>query len=424
MMLSDALFVARIAGSAANLTARLAVERVSRKGRAGNARWAAEEAQRLGPSVVKFAQFMSTRSDVLPAEYAAAFSRLCAEATPDPPRVARTTVSAALGVASPEEVFDSFDSEPFAAASVAQVHRALLRRSDGRSVEVAIKIRRADVRRQVERDLRITAWLSTVLRPWLDQSSARQLSDLSDRYSADLTRQLDLRREAASSERARKRLQRAMSRAVRVPRVVKRLSGTDIIVMEFVPSEPVFSAPDPPATARVLMHALLAQLLLNGEFHCDMHSGNVGVDPGTGALVIYDYGNTGVLSNASRQAGFEIGVAVGSRDEAALARILLDRGIVRLTRPLEGSDALLTLVRQLFMYLDTMDVRNFTLAPDMDGVLLAPDTAAAFRAIVMTEGICMQLDPAFNTRRCIDAFVIDHINDILMERARIDISRL
>ena len=348
-----------------------------------------------GVTFVKLGQVLSTRRDLLPPEFIAELSRLQDDAPQVPwPQVANV-LRTELG---PDDVFATFDREPIAAASIAQVHAATLTSGD----RVVVKVCRPDVRGVVDRDLDIIVRLAVRLQRGTNWGRAVGAVELSHGFADALREELDLRIEArnmiAVAAAAAKR-----SASVRVPVPHLPLCGEKVLVMEFLDGRPLAAAAMPAdaraALARGLLDALLCQVLLDGTFHADPHPGNVLLLT-DGTLGLLDFGSVGRIDAGLRAALQRLLLALDRGDPAALADALLD--VVE--RPEELDE--LRLERALGRFAArhvaagiTPDVRMFTdlfrIIAD-HGLAVPPEIAAVFRSLATMEGTLTQLAPGFD----------------------------
>jgi ubiquinone biosynthesis protein len=273
--------------------------------------------QELGPTFVKLGQVLSTRPDLVPAEYVDQLKHLQEDVAPAPFAEMRATVEGALGRRL-EEVFASFDETPVAAASVAQVYRARL--FDGE--DVAVKVLRPGVRDVVDADIGVMHFLARRLEATFAEARALNLGAMVRALERALKRELDLRSEARNLERFGRMF--AGRGDVRVPRVIPEWTSRDVLVMEFVPGERITDAAErlSPARREALVAAcfdvLYTMVLRQGLFHGDLHPGNVKL-AADGAIVLYDFGLVGRLTPAMRERVVDLLVAVGQRDAQAVA---------------------------------------------------------------------------------------------------------
>lgn len=247
-----------------------------------------DAAATLGGTLIKAAQFASTRPDLLPAAYTQTLSTLQDRVPPQPWSVMEPAIVRELG--SPiSEVFDHVEPEPIAAASIAQVHRARLR--DGR--EVAVKVQYPHVAAAIEADLsaleRTFATLASV-EPTL------RLKPISDYLRWTLPLELDFTREAAAIEDLRAAL--GGREEIIVPGVVESLTTEKMLVMDLIEGVRITDRDtllevgiEPGAVAELLNDAYADQLFNHNVLHADPHPGNILVQPGP-KLVLLDHGLT------------------------------------------------------------------------------------------------------------------------------------
>ena len=258
----------------------------------------------LGPIFIKFGQILSTRRDLLPEDIADEFANLQDRVPPFPGEAAAAIVRDALGHPI-EEIFSEFDWEPFASASIAQVHAARLR--DGR--EVVVKVVRPEIEKVIRRDvslLRLVADLAH--RYWPD---ARRLHprEVVAEYEKTILDELDLQREAASASQLRRNFQG--SELLYVPEVHWEHTRRRVMVMERVSGIPISDVDalrDAGVDLRVLaergVEIFFTQLMRHNFFHADMHPGNIFVDrahPHRPRYIAVDFGIMGSLSEQDQR---------------------------------------------------------------------------------------------------------------------------
>ena len=256
--------------------------------------------QQLGPTYVKIGQMMASRSDILPPEWITELSMLQSEAAPFAYSDVADIVTKELG-ADPNVLFATFEHEPFAAASTAQVHRAVL--VDG--TLVAVKVQRPRILAKTQADLGVIQELALVAERRLAIARKVGLSDIVGEFAAGVLKELDYRNEAYHA----RRLADGMARfpQVHVPRIYDDLSGQRVITMEFVNGIKISKADelravgfDTTELGTVFIRAVIKQVLVDGFFHGDPHPGNILGDPATHQIVFLDLGLVGQLDSTQR----------------------------------------------------------------------------------------------------------------------------
>ncbi|HZE90120.1 MAG TPA: ubiquinone biosynthesis regulatory protein kinase UbiB [Rhizobacter sp.] len=290
-----------------------------------------EALERLGPIFVKFGQVLSTRRDLLPPEVADELAKLQDSVPPFSAAQARQLVQKAYG-RSVEQVFASFDAEPVASASIAQVHFATLH--DGR--EVAVKVLRPGMLAVIDDDL---ALLRTLAR-WVERLSAdgkrlkpREVVAEFDNYLHD---ELDLVREAANAAHLRRNMQGL--NLVMVPEMVWQLCTQSVLVMQRMHGVPIGQTQrlrdagvDIPKLARDGVTIFFTQVFRDGFFHADMHPGNIQVSlaPATfGRYIALDFGIVGTLTEFDKEYLAQNFIAFFRRDYKRVAELHVESGWV------------------------------------------------------------------------------------------------
>lgn len=253
--------------------------------------------ERLGPTFVKACLMLALRPDYVPLQYADALRSLHDAVPPFPGADAERAVAAELG-APLAQLFAEFEREPFAAASLSQVHRAVL--ADGR--RVAVKVQRPGIAEQVERDLALLA-------RWVERRRPEALAFRPSQAVAGLAeytrRERDFRREARTAERVRELF--AGDDGVVVPAVDRERTSARVLTMELVAGLRPASAGelraadlDPELILRSGAEAVAQQIFVHGLFHADPHPGNVLLLPGN-RICFLDFGMFGRLGQRERR---------------------------------------------------------------------------------------------------------------------------
>ncbi len=259
------------------------------------ARALARDLEALGPTFIKAAQLLSTRSDILPVEYLAAFSRLQDQVEPFDGEQASRIVAEELG-ARVSKVFPRFDLVPVAAASLGQVHYAQLR--DGRPV--AVKVQRPEVRERVAIELEALEDMAELMSARSELGARFDLVGVVAEFRRSLFDELDYEREARNLERLGESLREL--EGIVVPRPVLDLTTSRVLVMHWVEGTKITSLGplarmefDGRSLARQLFEGYLHQVLVDGFFHADPHPGNLFLTA-DGRIALLDLGMVGRIT--------------------------------------------------------------------------------------------------------------------------------
>ena len=310
------------------LTRIVSIGRDLRRARGERLRLALES---LGPIFVKFGQVLSTRRDLMPPDIADQLARLQDRVPPFSSDQAVATIERAFGRPI-DQVFASFERQPVASASIAQVHFATL--PDGR--EVAVKVLRPGMLAVIEKDLALMHMMAR----WLERLSSdgkrlkpREVVAEFDTYLHD---ELDLLREAANAAQLRRNMQGL--NLVLIPEVIWDFCSTEVMVMERMTGVPINQVQrlreagvDIKKLARDGVTIFFTQVFRDGFFHADMHPGNIQVSiaPETfGRYISLDFGIVGTLNEVDKEYLAQNFTAFFRRDYKRVAELHLESGWV------------------------------------------------------------------------------------------------
>ncbi|MCP9618762.1 AarF/UbiB family protein [Nocardia otitidiscaviarum] len=287
-----------------------------------------EVLEQLGPTFVKLGQMLALRPDYLPLPYAQALQRLHTHAVPFDAAAARQTVELELR-APLRRLFRDFEPEPFAAASLSQVHRAML--PDGR--RVAVKVQRPGVSELVARDLALLRWMAGSIERHRPGALAFRPTDAVDELAAYTTRELDFRREAMVSEQIRRNS--AADHRFVVPAVHRQLSTSRVLTTDLIDGlEPAPAAEltvagiDPEKVLAAGASWMVRQLFTDGLFHADPHPGNILLLPDN-RVCLLDFGMFGRLDRVQRRRMGLMLLALIGGDYASVGTQLLRMSTLR-----------------------------------------------------------------------------------------------
>ena len=287
--------------------------------------------EELGPIFVKFGQAISTRRDLLPTDIADELAKLQDAVPPFPAEQAIEIINDAYGEPV-ENVFERFDTEPLAAASIAQVHTAKLKAG----TEVIVKVLRPGVLEQIERDLGVLRMVAALADRYWEHGKRLRPLEIVDEYEHTILDELDLMREAANSAQLKRNFEG--SDMLYVPEIYWDYCRPEVLVQERIFGTPISDMDtlrEDGTNIRVLaengVEIFFTQVFRHNFFHADMHPGNIFVlhnDPERPKYAAVDFGIVGSLSPEDQRYLAENFLAFFDRDYYRIAKLHLDSGWV------------------------------------------------------------------------------------------------
>lgn len=376
--------------------AGIRIGRSSRRTRS-QAEEAREACEELGTTFIKMGQLLSTRGDVLPTEYRIELAQLQDSVPPLPADVIENEIANELG-ARPQELYKSFDRDPLASASIGQVHLATLH--DGRAV--VVKVRKPGVRETVELDLEIIASLAGKWAKHFPALADHDVDGIVAEFSDTLRAELDYTREAKNIAVFREYFKG--DDGFDIPEVVEELSTGRVLTLTLV--EGVKAAEMPAITtelreaiAQRVARLVLEPAFLHGTFHADPHPGNI-VIRDDGVVGVVDFGMIGHLTDEVRRDLADLFMAIDRRDVQRLTDRLID--VAPPTRPINRSALAQELGRLLERYMSS-SLQRVQLGNAINelldltrrhGLQMPGAVALFFKAMVMSEGLIVSIDPS------------------------------
>jgi ubiquinone biosynthesis protein len=378
----------------------------------------ADDLERMGPTYVKLGQLLSTRPDLIPPAYATALSRLQDRVEPFPGEEAERIVAEELGVRV-SKAFSEFRREPMAAASLAQVHRAVLR--DGRVV--AVKVQRPGVRERIVEELDaiedVVGFMDRHTEAGRRYEPARVLEEL----RRTLMEELDYRREARNMATLAANLEEF--ERLLVPRPVDDFSSSRVLTMEYVRGTKITALSplarmevDGVALAEELFRAYLKQILVDGFFHADPHPGNVFLTD-DGRICLLDLGMVGTLGPELQQDLLRLLLAISEGHGEEAAKVAIGIGERR-----EGADtaAFTADVKMLVAdFAASASAREIQVGRVMlevtrtaaeNGIRLPVELSLLGRALLALDQVGRTLDPEFDP----NASIRRHASELMQRR--------
>ncbi|MCJ7710057.1 MAG: AarF/UbiB family protein, partial [Chloroflexi bacterium] len=357
--------------------------------------------QSLGPTYVKIGQMVASRGEALPPEWLAELQMLQSDATPFPYEQAREIITKELGKP-PEELFATFEKEPFAAASTAQVHRATL--PDG--TLVAVKVQRPNIVAKTKADLGVMQELARQLARRVEIARQLDVEGILREFATGVIGEMDYRNEAYNA----RRISEAMVKFDRmhVPVVYGQLSGERVMTAEFVKGFKISDVAaldaagiDRKEIGTVFVRALIKQVLVDGFFHGDPHPGNIFVEPETGRITFLDFGLVGRLTQNQRMDLLDLINGLQLRDSSAVARALQALGKTGSDFDERGfTEAVDRIVREYLVYGEGDGIGDAMSAVMGavygNGLRLNNDLTLAMKAVIQAQETASLLDPSID----------------------------
>ena len=367
---------------------------------------------RLGPSYIKLGQFLATRGDLIAPDLAADLAHLQDKLPPFPQAEARATVEAELGqpIAS---LYAEF-GPPVAAASIAQVHKAVVIEDRERKA-VAVKVLRPNIEKRFRRDLDSYYFAARQIERFHPPSRRLRPMAVVDNLKRTTDLEMDLRLEAAAISEMAENIAAdpgTGNEAFRVPTVDWQRTTKRVLTLEWIDGTPIADhkaliaqGHDLKTLGTTVLRAFLIHAMRDGFFHADMHQGNLFVDR-EGRVVAVDFGIMGRLGPRERRFLAEILYGLITRDYRLASRTHFDAGYVppqhsietfaqalrAIGEPIHGRTAeeisMAGLLGQLFAYTEVFDMET------------RPELILLQKSMVIVEGVARSLDPALNIWNC------------------------
>jgi ubiquinone biosynthesis protein len=355
--------------------------------------------EELGPTFVKLGQVLSTRPDLLSPGWIAELERLHSDVAPISFDELLPQIEMALG-RSPFDVFADVEREPYAAASIAQVHRARL----PSGLPVVLKVRRPGISAKIAADLRLLDHLANLIEHEMPEARRYAPVQVVAQFRRSLERELDLAVEARHVDRFARNF--ADDPHILIPKVYWDFTSSLMNVQEYVAG---IRGTDLPAIAAANLDrkvlaargcdAVLKMILVDGFFHADPHPGNV-LYLADNRIALIDFGMVGHLSPLRRNQIVDLLTGIVGQDEQAMLEVLLDwTGEHGVDEARLASDV----AELAFDFADTQlkDVRVGVLLQRVaallreHAILLPADLTLMFKALITLEGLGRQYDPEF-----------------------------
>ncbi|HXZ96532.1 MAG TPA: ubiquinone biosynthesis regulatory protein kinase UbiB [Burkholderiales bacterium] len=369
--------------------------RTLRKPRAERLRLALEA---LGPIFVKFGQVLSTRRDLLPADIADELAKLQDQVPPFPSAEAISTLERVYGKPL-DLVFQKFDAQPVASASVAQVHFAVLENG----TEVAVKILRPGIAAVIAKDLALLDIGASLIETLWAEGKRLKPHEVVAEFEKHLYHELDLMHEAANASQLRRNFEN--SPLLRIPEVYWDYCSTEVMVMQRMQGTPISQVEalrkqgvNIPKLARAGVEIFFTQVLRDGFFHADMHPGNIFVTP-QGEYVALDFGIMGTLDDVDKNYLAQNFLAFFRRDYKRVAQAHIESGWIPKETRVDEFEAAIRAVCEPIFDRPLKDISfgklllNLFQAARRFNVEIQPQLVLLQKTLLNIEGLGRELDP-------------------------------
>jgi len=356
--------------------------------------------EELGPTFVKLGQVLSTRPDLIPLTFIEELTKLQDEVPPFPYSEVREIIQAETGKF-PEELFESFDEKPLAAASIGQVHRARLKNGS----EVVVKVQRPRIKKTIEIDLEIMLHLAGLMERHLEELQVIQPSRIVEEFARTLEEEIDYTVELSHIERFAKQFEK--DDTIQVPRVYRELSTERILAMENIHGIKGSDLEalkrggyDLPLLAERGADLIMKQIFVHGFFHGDPHPGNIFFLP-ENIICYVDFGMMGRIGRSEREDFADMLMAVVQRNDKKMVEAMLKLTEYDIEPDREKLELQMGNFIDRYIYLPLKDLRLGRLLQQLlelvteNRLTIKANFFLMMKALSQVESLGVELDPDF-----------------------------
>ena len=374
--------------------------------------------EELGPTFIKFGQILSTRVDIFNPEWIEEFQRLQNNVRP----IAQADITALMAAyleRPVNEIFRHIEPTPIGSASIAQVHKAIL--LDG-SV-VAVKIKRPNIEKTIQADLRIMKHLAQLVENEIPESRRYHPIEMVHYFAKSLARETDLSKELRNMERFARAYE--AHEQIHIPKVYPDISNRKILVQEYIGDTLLkninlsqYKQAWLSERAKDIAQLVLDMILKHGYFHADPHPGNIFLSD-EGRITLIDFGLAGFLGSSRRAEIITLINAIIERDQFTIQHVLSDWA----QGDLPDEDRLGNDVMEMLMNYEFTSLKDISLSfivNDITNIIrennltLPGDLVMLFRTLITLEGVVNQLDGDFqlmeSTRPLVEDLVVQNFS--------------
>ena len=373
--------------------------------------------EELGPTFIKLGQILSTRPDLIPSDYIEELQKLQDEVPPFAYEQVEKAIKRELG-ADVSEIFKLFEQIPFAAASLGQVHQAILK--DGE--KVVVKVQRPDIEKIIETDLDILFHLARLTEKHIPDSRLYDPVGIVEEFAKVIRLELDYGTEGRNAERFKKNFE--SEEIIYTPKIYWEFSSKRILTMELIEGIKINALEeldkagyDRKKIAENGAKAFMKQILIDGFFHADPHPGNMLVMKGE-IIGFMDFGMMGRLDEETREKGVDLFIALMERNPDKIINEMLDLGIAP---PEIDTRSLKIDIKEMIDRYYNKPLREIKLGELINQLVeisiryqikMPAEFALLGKALLTIEGIGLELDPDFNLAEIAKPYA----KDIILER--------
>lgn len=372
----------------------------------------------LGPTFIKIGQLLGTRPDLIPKEFVEEYKKMYDQTTPTPFPEIRRLVESQLGKPL-AKVFKTFDEDPIASASMAQVHRATLTNGD----VVAVKVQHPGIEERMRLDFELLKTIIAFTEKVFAATHVWQPLKHLEEIRHMLDKELDFRNELKVQQTFEENFKDVPE--VKIPHSYPELSTRRVLVMEFITGAKFrqrgrlnLAKADEKFLARVITEAMAKQIFLDRVFHADPSPGNILI-LGKRQVCFLDFGAVGSVTRRRAKHMFDFITSLGSGNLDETARVILEMCEVR--REYDTKQFLFDIERIIDYYevehatpADPVLLDKIVTLANTHGLLLPADFMLITRSLYQFEGMCHELDPDFDLVSVIEPFVQKTLRERLL----------
>jgi ubiquinone biosynthesis protein len=365
--------------------------------------------EELGPTFIKFGQIMSNRPDIFPEALIAELEKLQKNVAPFSFDLANKIIEEEL-CEKKNACFLEIDTKPLASASIAQVHKAILKNGE----KVVLKIQRPNIAKLIETDIEIMQYLAKRIQRQLPELSGVDAPAIINEFRATIKRELDFYQEISNIERFQINFE--SDKDIYIPQIYKDLCTKNLIVLEFIEGlsvndliSPENTEIDPRQIAKKGANIILKQIFTFGFFHADPHPGNILVLPDS-RICFIDFGMTGSLPIKFRAYLADMILGFVNQDAEMIVKVLKKFTLDASKFDAEELELRISELVEEFTYLPLTKIDSTQVIHKLLALLvqfrlrLPPVVYMLLKALITIEGVARKLDDEFNISEYVKPF--------------------